>query len=60
MPPAASASPSRPPEADIVVETRNLSKIYRDFWGRNKKSALKPLDLEIRRGEIFGLLGPNG
>ena len=39
---------------------RNLSKIYRDFWGSNKKSALKPLDLEIRRGEIFGLLGPNG
>ena len=46
--------------AEIVVETRNLSKTYRDFWGRRKKVALKPLDLEIRRGEIFGLLGPNG
>jgi ABC-2 type transport system ATP-binding protein len=45
---------------DVVVETRNLSKTYRDFWGRSKKVALKPLDLEIRRGEIFGLLGPNG
>ncbi len=45
---------------EVVVETRNLSKVYRDFWGRNKKVALKPLDLEIRRGEIFGLLGPNG
>jgi len=45
---------------EVVVETRNLSKIYRDFWGRRKKAALKPLDLEIRRGEIFGLLGPNG
>lgn len=45
---------------DVVVETRNLSKVYRDFWGRSKKAALKPLDLEIRRGEIFGLLGPNG
>jgi len=45
---------------DVVVETRNLSKTYRDFWGRRKKVALKPLDLEIRRGEIFGLLGPNG
>jgi ABC-2 type transport system ATP-binding protein len=43
-----------------VVETRNLSKTYRDFWGRSKKVALKPLDLTIRRGEIFGLLGPNG
>lgn len=48
------------PAADVIVETRNLSKTYRDFWGRSKKVALKPLDLEIRRGEIFGLLGPNG
>ena len=45
---------------EVIVEARNLSKIYRDFWGRSKKVALKPLDLEIRRGEIFGLLGPNG
>ena len=45
---------------ELVVETRNLSKTYRDFWGRSKKVALKPLDLAIRRGEIFGLLGPNG
>jgi ABC-2 type transport system ATP-binding protein len=51
---------SRPPAGEIVVETRNLSKVYRDFWGRSKKTALKPLDLDIRRGEIFGLLGPNG
>jgi ABC-2 type transport system ATP-binding protein len=42
-----------------VVETRNLTKIYRDFWGR-KKVALNALDLTIQPGEIFGLLGPNG
>ena len=58
------ASPSsdagRRDDGDVIVEARNLSKIYRDFWGRSKKVALKPLDLEIRRGEIFGLLGPNG
>ena len=46
--------------AEVIVETRNLSKVYRDFWGRQKVRALKALDLEIRRGEIFGLLGPNG
>jgi ABC-2 type transport system ATP-binding protein len=45
---------------DVVVETRNLTKVYRDFWGRQKVRALKALDLEIRKGEIFGLLGPNG
>ena len=47
-------------ESGVVIETRNLSKIYRDFWGRKKVHALKSLDIEVRRGEIFGLLGPNG
>lgn len=47
-------------QPEVVIETRNLSKIYRDFWGRQKVRALKALDLEIQRGEIFGLLGPNG
>ncbi len=46
--------------AEVVIETRNLSKVYRDFWGRQKVRALKALDLEIRQGEVFGLLGPNG
>jgi ABC-2 type transport system ATP-binding protein len=45
---------------DVVIETRALSKVYRDFWGRQKVRALKALDLEVNRGEIFGLLGPNG
>ena len=47
-------------QAETVIETRNLTKVYRDFWGRQKVRALKALDLEVRRGEIFGLLGPNG
>lgn len=55
----ASAIPSDG-EPDVVIETRNLSKTYRDFWGRQKVRALKALDMEVRRGEIFGLLGPNG
>src|SRR5438477_11611540 len=46
--------------ADTIVETRNLTKGYRDFWGRKKKTALNALDLTINTGEIFGLLGPNG
>ena len=47
-------------DANIVIETKNLSKVYRDFWGRQKVRALKALDLEVQKGEIFGLLGPNG
>ncbi len=46
-------------QSDVVIETRNLTKVYRDFWGRQKVRALKALDLEVRRGEILGLLGPN-
>ena len=43
-----------------IIETRNLSKVYKDFWGRPKVQALKALDLEVKQGEIFGVLGPNG
>ena len=45
---------------DVIIETRNLTKVYKDIWGRPKVNALESLDLEVRRGEIFGLLGPNG
>jgi len=54
-------APSQPDATpDVVIATQNLSKVYRDFWGRQKVRALKALDMEVRRGEIFGLLGPNG
>ncbi len=43
-----------------VIEIRNLSKVYRDFWGRKKVQAVKSLSLDVKPGEVFGLLGPNG
>jgi ABC-2 type transport system ATP-binding protein len=57
---SASGGAAASPSSDVIIETRNLTKVYRDFWGRQKVRALKALDLEVRRGEIFGLLGPNG
>ena len=53
-------APAEASGSDVIIETQNLTKVYRDFWGRQKVRALKALDLEVRRGEIFGLLGPNG
>lgn len=46
--------------SETIVEARALTKVYRDFWGRQKVRALAALDLTIERGEVFGLLGPNG
>jgi len=45
---------------DYAVHTEGLTKVYKDFWGRDKVRALDGLDLTINRGEVFGLLGPNG
>ncbi|MBN1943136.1 MAG: ATP-binding cassette domain-containing protein [Phycisphaerae bacterium] len=43
-----------------VVRTAGLTKIFRDFWLREKVTAVADLSLEIRPREVFGLLGPNG
>jgi ABC-2 type transport system ATP-binding protein len=45
---------------DAAIHTEDLTKIYKDFWGRDKVRALDGLNLTIQRGEVFGLLGPNG
>ena len=45
---------------DIVVKALGLTKIFKDFWLRDKVRAVDAIDFEILRGEVFGLLGPNG
>lgn len=46
--------------SDCVVQTSELSKIFRvGFWGR-RVTAVEGLSLDVRRGEVFGFLGPNG
>jgi ABC-2 type transport system ATP-binding protein len=42
------------------IRVRGLSKIYRNPWTLKRTVALADLDLEVRRGEVFGYLGPNG
>src|SRR3954454_17411244 len=41
--------------SDNILSIRQLTKTY-----GTGVQALKPIDLDIRRGEIFALLGPNG
>ncbi|HEY9649103.1 MAG TPA: ABC transporter ATP-binding protein, partial [Coleofasciculaceae cyanobacterium] len=39
---------------DVAIGARNLRKVFGDF------QAVKGVDLEVRYGEIYGLLGANG
>ena len=48
------------PTSDAVVRVSGLTKIFKDFWGRQKARAVDNVSFEVRRGEVFGLLGPNG
>ncbi|MDQ7014582.1 MAG: ATP-binding cassette domain-containing protein [Planctomycetota bacterium] len=43
-----------------VVACQNLTKVFRDFWMRNRAKAVDSLTFDIYPREIFGLLGPNG
>ena len=40
--------------SDIILRTTNLGKRFKNRW------AAKDINLEVRRGDVFGFLGPNG
>ncbi len=48
------AEPLRTPAPDVVIDVRGLNK----HFGANH--VVRDLSLSVRRGEIFGFLGPNG
>ena len=43
-----------------AIEAVELTKVYPGFWKSQSVTALSNLNLTVKRGEIFGLLGPNG
>ncbi|HTP80684.1 MAG TPA: ABC transporter ATP-binding protein [Bacteroidota bacterium] len=44
----------RPSGAEPVLQTKDLGKRYGDRW------AVRGLNLQVHRGDVFGFLGPNG
>lgn len=42
------------PEDNLIINVKNLNKQFEDFI------AVKDISLQVKRGEIFGFLGPNG
>ncbi len=44
-----------------AIETFGLEKTYTvGFWRKRPRCALRPLNLAVEEGEVFGYLGPNG
>ena len=43
-----------------MIKTQALCKTFYSGFRRQKIEALKGIDLEVKKGEIFGFLGPNG
>jgi len=46
--------------AQPIVQTQGLTKVFKDFWMRPRVTAVDALDLTIEPHQVFGLLGPNG
>lgn len=45
----------------VAIDIHGLSKDYSvGFWKKQKRPALRPLNLTVETGETFGFLGPNG
>src|SRR6266498_2466141 len=43
---------------DVMISVQGLAKAY--GFGARKLEAVRGIDLEVQRGEIFGLVGPDG
>ncbi len=51
---AITLTPGAPPNTALAIEVRDLRVSYGDF------DAVRGIDLDVRRGEVFALLGTNG
>ena len=64
--PVADPQPAAPPDADVLLDIRNLSMRFQlargflGFGGRMSVDAVTDVDLTVRRGETLGLVGESG
>jgi ABC-2 type transport system ATP-binding protein len=58
--PSSSSNGHASGDGPAVLELRGVSKTFRDFWMRPRVKAVRSIDLSAHRGEVLGLLGPNG
>lgn len=56
----ATTTRSRPALGKPIVDAVGLTRVFRDFWMRQKARAVDGIDFTVNEHEIFGLLGPNG
>ncbi len=47
-------------DPDAAIETRELTRVYRQRWRGREIRAVDAVSLKVSRGTSFGLLGPNG
>ncbi len=46
--------------SELAIAARGLRKVYLSGFFRIPYTGLEGLDLDVRRGEVFGFIGPNG
>lgn len=44
----------------LAIETNELCKVFRSFWGKREVRAVDGVTLQVEQGTTYGLLGPNG
>ena len=48
------------PQSSAAVEVEHLSKVFKTGFSKKPLLAVRDLTFTVKRGEVYGLIGPNG